>query len=133
MKASFIFSENLKRFRKIKDLTQAFVAESAGVTLQTIADIENGRRNPSLSVMESLATALGVSVYDLFLESAQVIQIGMAQVARRIRAIPDDVYEMAEQLEQTDKAWDTVRIALEVAIERTQSGKSSKKGNGEKP
>ena len=48
------------------DLTQAQLAEKAGVTRQTIGLIEAGRFNPSLKLCIAIAKALNKTLDDLF-------------------------------------------------------------------
>jgi XRE family transcriptional regulator, regulator of sulfur utilization len=53
---------NLKRLRETRGLSQASLAESSGVPRPTIAHLESGQANPTLSVVLRVAAALGVSV-----------------------------------------------------------------------
>jgi putative transcriptional regulator len=52
----------LKRLRTEAGLTQAALAERAGVPLQTLRNWEHGRREPLLSTAARLARGLGVSL-----------------------------------------------------------------------
>lgn len=52
--------------RAIHDLTQAELAERAGVTRKSVNAIEAGRMVPSVLLALKLAQALGVSVDTLF-------------------------------------------------------------------
>lgn len=58
--------ENLKQIRTNKNITQMEIAEKLGVNKSFISNIENGKTNPTLSTITSLATALGVSTNELF-------------------------------------------------------------------
>jgi transcriptional regulator with XRE-family HTH domain len=58
-------SFNLKRIRKIKGLTQKQLAEKVGVSSNFIANIEQGKRNPSLEVVEKISTVLRIEPKDL--------------------------------------------------------------------
>jgi transcriptional regulator with XRE-family HTH domain len=53
------------RIRQARKLTQPNLAELSGVPRSQISIIENGRRNPRLDTVLSLATALEVSVESL--------------------------------------------------------------------
>lgn len=57
--------ENLKKIRVKKDITQTELAKILGVDKSFISNIENGKTNPTLSTITSLAKALSVSVNDL--------------------------------------------------------------------
>jgi len=56
----------IKVQRAIRDLTQADLAELAGVTRKSINAIETGRMVPSVILALKVARALGVSVDVLF-------------------------------------------------------------------
>ena len=58
---------NLRTARRLKDITQAQLAEMANVDQTTISDIERGRnRNPSWETVSRIAKALGVDPEELF-------------------------------------------------------------------
>jgi putative transcriptional regulator len=56
----------VKLARVESDLTQAQLAEKAGVTRQTIGLIEAGKFNPSLRLCLAIAKALDKTLDDLF-------------------------------------------------------------------
>ena len=58
--------DNLKRIRTDKGLSQADIAKSLGVSRGFVSNIENGKRNPTLSTISRLAEALNVSTEELF-------------------------------------------------------------------
>lgn len=60
-----VFSENLKRVRTEKGMTQDVLAEKAGTSKQVLSRYENGLRVPQISMVQRLADALGVSLTDL--------------------------------------------------------------------
>ena len=64
------FRNRLKLARIENNLTQAELAEKAGVTRQTIGFIENGRYNPSLNLCIAIAKTLNKTLNDLFWENS---------------------------------------------------------------
>jgi transcriptional regulator with XRE-family HTH domain len=56
---------NLRRLRLAKGLSQEAFADEAGIHRTYISDIERGARNPTVTVVERIALALGSSVGDL--------------------------------------------------------------------
>lgn len=56
----------LASIRKERQLTQAEVAEKAGIQRSYYGLIENGLRNPTLHIATKIATALGVAIVDIF-------------------------------------------------------------------
>lgn len=55
----------LRVYRDLRGLTQAAVADLAGVNRVTIAEIETGRKKGSVSTLRALAVALNVTLDDL--------------------------------------------------------------------
>lgn len=55
----------LRVYRDLRALTQAALAKKAGVNRVTIAEIETGRKNGSVTTLRALADALGVKLDDL--------------------------------------------------------------------
>lgn len=58
--------DNIKKYRKINNLTQKQLAEKIGVTVVTIQNYENTRREPNSETLKKIAEALGVSVATLW-------------------------------------------------------------------
>jgi transcriptional regulator with XRE-family HTH domain len=59
------YPETLKALRAKRRLTQAQLAERAGVHQVTVAKLEAGMRRPGLAVLQKLATALRVPITHL--------------------------------------------------------------------
>lgn len=57
--------DNLKRIRTEKGLSQTDIAKSLGVSRGFVSNIENGKRNPTLSTITRLANAVGVTADEL--------------------------------------------------------------------
>ena len=55
----------LRVYRDLRGMTQAALAEKAGVNRVTVAEIETGRKQGSIATLRSLAEALSVSLDDL--------------------------------------------------------------------
>lgn len=58
--------ESIYRNRKRQKMTQAELAEKAGVTEQTIRKIEHGEGNPQLDVLCALVTTLMINPSEIF-------------------------------------------------------------------
>lgn len=56
---------NIKSIREEAGLTQAGLAEIAGVTQQAVSNWENGDRQPRVEHLPRIADALGVSIDEL--------------------------------------------------------------------
>ncbi len=58
--------KNIQRQRKFQGLTQEALAEAVNVNRAYIGHIEQGRRTPSLAMLDKIAKALKVPVSELF-------------------------------------------------------------------
>jgi transcriptional regulator with XRE-family HTH domain len=52
---------NLRKFRQEKGMSQEAFADHAGIHRTYVSDLERAARNPTITVVEKLALALGVS------------------------------------------------------------------------
>lgn len=59
--------KNIKKFRKIKKLSQEQMAELVDIERNSLSKIENGKCFVSSAVLEKIAKALDVDTYELFL------------------------------------------------------------------
>jgi len=55
----------LRVYRDLRGMTQVALAEKASVGRVTVAEIETGRKQGSVTTLRALANALGVSLDDL--------------------------------------------------------------------
>jgi transcriptional regulator with XRE-family HTH domain len=60
-----ILAENIRKYRRSKNLSQEGLAEKCGLHRTYIGSVERCERNVTLSTLELLASALGVSVPEL--------------------------------------------------------------------
>ena len=62
---SYITGPAIKRFREARKLTQAQLADKIGVSDKAVSKWETGKGLPDISLVETLAKSLGVSVLEL--------------------------------------------------------------------
>ena len=65
MEAMVHIGDNLKRVRTLRALTQAQLAEKAGITQATVVRIERNQQEPHMSTLRKLAEALNVDPAEL--------------------------------------------------------------------
>lgn len=65
-----ILADNIRAFRREKDLSQEELADMCNLHRTYIGSVERGERNVTLSTLEALAAALDVSVPALLTEKA---------------------------------------------------------------
>ncbi len=83
-------SQNIKRFRTARNLTQEQLADVLGVSAQAVSKWETGNTYPDGSLLVPLAQKLGVSLDELFGNTA----VPMEDLARRLtevlKTVPHD-------------------------------------------
>jgi len=57
--------ENIKRIRIEKGMTQGDIFRALKLDRGYVSSLESGKRNPTLAMIEKIASALGVSVDEL--------------------------------------------------------------------
>ena len=60
-----VLSGNLQRLRRAKGLSQEAFADAAGMDRTYVSGIERGVRNPTIKVLDRLASTLGVPAWEL--------------------------------------------------------------------
>ena len=85
-----VFIKNLKKFRKQQELSQVKLAELCGTTQNYIAEIETGRRFPSLKLIEKVGQILDVEPYRFFIDEAQEIQTEVDEWINLLAKLPDE-------------------------------------------
>lgn len=96
-------SLNLKKYRKLKDLSQFELAEKAEISEQTINSIEGLRLWPSDKTLAKIANVLEVEMYRLFvpqkitLESESIAELKHA-VVKTVETLVHDTLQDWEKL-----------------------------------
>ena len=66
MKAQEQLGMRIRFLRQQRHWSQEDLAFNANINKNYISDLENGRRNPSLEILERIAIALNISLEELF-------------------------------------------------------------------
>lgn len=61
-----ILSNNLKRYRNYRKMSQAELAEKLNISIPFLSDVENGRKWISPSTLVKFAETLGIEPHELF-------------------------------------------------------------------
>ena len=61
-----VFVQNLRKYRKYREISQMTLAEMCGTSTSYIGQIEIGNRFPSLELIEKIANALQIRPHLLF-------------------------------------------------------------------
>lgn len=62
-----LLGQNIRKFRKAKNLTQEQLAELVGIGTANISYIENGKFSPSAETLEKLSEVLKVYPYEFYM------------------------------------------------------------------
>jgi transcriptional regulator with XRE-family HTH domain len=68
---SVSFGHVVRQSRLDLGFSQEILAGKAGVHRTYIGDVENGRKSPTLDVIASIATALGLAIHELIAQAEQ--------------------------------------------------------------
>jgi transcriptional regulator with XRE-family HTH domain len=60
-----VLAKNLKLYRGLRAMSQAMLAEKAGISIPFLSDIERGNKWPYMDTLIHIANALNVDVYEL--------------------------------------------------------------------
>jgi transcriptional regulator with XRE-family HTH domain len=66
MRLKSVFIQNLRKYRKYRDISQAALAEGCNTSTSYIGQIEIGNRFPSLEMIEKIAAVLKIKPHLLF-------------------------------------------------------------------
>lgn len=90
-------SENIKKHRKKKGLTQKELSELSGLSEITIRKIEAGDSNPKIATLASIADALEIPVMTLY-GKEPFIKIGtdIRNARKRLNITRQDLYEVTQ-------------------------------------
>lgn len=94
-------SAKLRELRTKNKLTLKELSERSGISISFISDIENGRRNPSIEKLKSLANALGVSADEFLKDSSfgDTKQNNKSKLSKKdLRDISRDVESLMKKL-----------------------------------
>lgn len=69
--AALVAGRNIRWLRQQQRLTQAALADAAGIGQTYVGQLERGQKNATLDVLSALASALGVSVAALLQPGAR--------------------------------------------------------------
>lgn len=66
-----IIGNNIRRLRKEKGLRQIDLAVAVGIDSSYLSEIENKKRNPTILLLDNIATVLEVSLIDLLTDNSK--------------------------------------------------------------
>ena len=86
-----IFKERLKHYRDLRRMTQDELSEAVGLSTVFVAELELGRKTPSLGALANLAKVLQIEPYQLLIVLDDEHQTLLADFLRTILVSGDQV------------------------------------------
>ncbi|RME18058.1 MAG: XRE family transcriptional regulator [Bdellovibrio sp.] len=86
----YTLPERVRYLRQSRELSQAQLAKKAKVSQSTIAQIESGRKDPSISTLKKIAKALEVEIAILF-ASEDVLVFDLKKLRKKYNS-PDKLH-----------------------------------------
>lgn len=68
MNARTIFSKSLKQIRVKKGFSQEDLAFESGLSMRSISLLESNKQQPTITTIENLSKALGISMVDFIVD-----------------------------------------------------------------
>lgn len=93
------YGSNIKKIRKIKNLSQETLAEKADISPSFLSDIENGKKWGSFETLVSLANALEVEPYELLLPPQTNISYDTKRTKDLMNRLRKNLGEVVDTLE----------------------------------
>ena len=85
------FGINVRKYRRLKEMSQELLAEKCGCSNSHIGQIENARGIPSLEMSVNIANALGVTVDQLISTSyVEPEKVYIKEISKRIEKYPKE-------------------------------------------
>lgn len=107
--------KRIKQLRKQKGLTQIQLAQRIGITQAFLAEIESGRKRPSLEVLEKLCDTLDCSA-DYLLDIAQPREYKtFEQSAMDSLTSRGITQQMLEEIAERNLTGEQLRLAIKLA------------------
>jgi len=118
-----ILAHNLKEKRKICGFSQEKLAEMVNVSIHHIATIETARNYPTLDLVERMAKALNIEIYELFINPLSPPEEMERLYEVAAKNIDKLMSESMERLYQTTAK--NIELVVGRAVEKVLAGKYS--------
>ena len=92
------FGQHLKRLRLQYGMTQQQLAEKADISISFLGNIERGLKSPTIETVQKIATALGMSMAELFEPEAKLTSQNCKPRQQQICKILCECIEKIDQI-----------------------------------
>lgn len=98
-KINEIYTENIRRLRMAKGLSQSELSEKAGLSEKYLSSIETGRKTGSFETMENLARALDVEPYELLIPSSYEVGYNDKKTKALMKKLKESLISVVDTVE----------------------------------
>ncbi|MEW8997925.1 MAG: helix-turn-helix domain-containing protein [Thermoanaerobacter sp.] len=118
--------DKIKKYRVLQKMTQKELAKKANISRSYLADVENGRYNPSIEVLTAIANALNIPVDELFKNSNENNKDGkiIQKINPKFKPIIDSL-DRAGDLQDEDIDEIVKQLEFLINYRKSQKGKNS--------
>jgi transcriptional regulator with XRE-family HTH domain len=88
-----VLSQNIKNYRAYRSLSQADLAEKAGISITFLSNIERGIKWPYPETLAGIAQALKIEVYELFKPDSAIDDAAKVKINSLINDISASVQD----------------------------------------
>ena len=82
--------KNIARLRKLNNITSTELSNIVGIKQPYLRQIENGKRSPSLGVLQSIAKALNTTVSEILGEVPETLPDNMKRLVDTVKDLNND-------------------------------------------
>ncbi|MCX6647753.1 MAG: ImmA/IrrE family metallo-endopeptidase [bacterium] len=118
-------SQNVRRYRLAKGMSQPVLAEAAGISLPAVKNLEGAKSVPRVRTVEAIAHALGVPLRDLFLP-VRKLQTVRFRSAKKMQNRENILADAARWLDEYNYLEGLLDDKLEYRLGNIQSSRTDK-------
>ncbi len=94
------YTANIRRLRAEAGMSQSELAEKIQLSEKYLSAIETGKKWGSFETLHSIATALSVEPYELFLPKADAVSYDTKRTKELMKSLRRNLNEMLDSLEK---------------------------------
>jgi transcriptional regulator with XRE-family HTH domain len=121
-----IVCNNFNRLVDASRMAKAEIARQMGVSATTMQRWKTGESFPELPNIEKLANVLGVDPVEFYATEMPVLrELPISRSLQKMAAVPDEVYELAEDMKGDEAGWDIITKIMKGRIEDRKKARRS--------
>ena len=94
-----LYSENIKRIRQLKNMSQDTLSEKAEISPGFLSEIENHKKTGTFDTLAKIAEALEVEPYELLLPQNSAVNFDSRKTKQLMKQLRKNVCETMDTIE----------------------------------